>query len=658
MATSTPSLKLIKTSLVAGLFASAGALFGAGEFNYYMYLTRGTETTTTQNIFATVDSGTGNGLTLSERFIKTTANAIDQLEPLGTVNTDSSSPTYGCNTGTAQTPDYGTTYNDGQIYLHIGYHNSGFVGSNETVEDLILNGNFTVGRIAIENQNGTTPTANLLNTIVGDSKYTLKFKVGNKTNENFFFRGLQGSTFTLDTNISVENFLNTGQTDSAAHIFVIGGGGGTSEGNTLQIGTVANAKTLTINNTAMATLAATNRNVFALNGKNASLIVNNKINLNDNVVRSLVYFQTNHGNESAVLNGDITVNKNMATSNNITYKMFETKAAGQLVTVNGKIDVKSTANSASTTFFASLAGGSYLNLNNTITSARTAETSFNMGSATNKAVANFRGSESNSFHTIGLRNGVANFMKTGGAKALTSSNVYMGTGGDVIINSFNGQQMDLSSSTIALWGAANVSGRLISGTINMNGTQSLTLKSFSDNGNGNSDSKPLGDGRSFVLDFGMTRSGMTEAQKTASGITAGMINETGAGVAQTFTLTGTLIQVASKHTSAAAEDDGVMNHIYINNYIVGEDKIICGVKLSATNSKSGNALFSETVLDNNLFIFEVSDDSLVYGVDYWFTETQVDGGWEYSVAYIPEASEIAALFGVAALVFALYRRRK
>ena len=141
--------------LAVGLLSSFVAF--AGTANVNVYWTRGFdgtglfEETTTNNVF-TEEGGT----IFTDRLING-ADAISDLDNLGVVN-----PNTGARTDDSITADY---TNDGSVYLHIGYINSGFTGSGSQVQSINLNGDLVVGRMALENtytrDGSTLKTANL-----------------------------------------------------------------------------------------------------------------------------------------------------------------------------------------------------------------------------------------------------------------------------------------------------------------------------------------------------------------------------------------------------------------------------------------------------------------------------------------------------------------
>lgn len=623
-------MKTLKIIPILAVFSCASSLFAAGPANQHIYLSRGYSTTTATGVFDAEDSGD-----FSDRIVYTGWNNLDE------VNREVPEMFDADGYRTSQSGD-ATYVADGSMYLHIGYYNNGCVGSGTSVEDFILNGDLVLGRMAYENQYGSPVVATPKMTTVftaGAKNYKLTFTNSSNGAENLFFRGGQSSNLVMDMNIHVNN-------DSAKqkNVFAIGG-----TGNSLQIGSADQERSLTIKNDAMlpVTLADKSvRNVFYMNGSNTKLTVYSNIEMEDTVTRTLLRIQSTSGNERADFYGDIDVYSIMARVNLGTEKnpdwvnsaLFETRGAGQVVNVHGNLSINAGASQASTALLGTLAGGSYINFSGTIKSVRTAETSLNLGSATNKAVANFTGTESNSFSTIGLRHGVANLNKSGTAAAI-SGNTYIGIGSDVIINVFGKHQLDLSNAQIALWGAHNYgtdeNPNRISGTINLNGSD-LKVKSFYNN-NGK-------DSRYLIVDFGMSNTGMTSAQMAASGITAGMINATGAGEAQIFSIEG--------GGSIDPGSGATMSFIVFKNYIIGEDRVICESQLSALG------FYSISDLDANIFRFDGYMDKDKYGIDYRIEEVAVSEGWEYKLVLIPEAAEMAALFGALALGFAIYRRRK
>lgn len=656
---------LFKIFLIAGvspLFGAASLFATAGT---QIYFSRGYETTTATTIFES--EGSAN---FSERVVFTGKNQIHEVD---TMTTPAFDPDTGYRTSQSTTPTYEST---GSLYLHIGYHNNGYIGDSETVQEVILNGDLVVGRMAIENQyvkdDTTYATANMVNTITaGNTDYALVFQHSGATNENFFIRGAQGSNFILDMNIEVDSMGQDSANRMSAAFFC--------GGNYLQFGTeTGRARTITVQASTMymtrifapnhadgimriysdvyvkgaplrvfdgatihqhGNVSVTGGVVDVYYGNSATITSKyhtyGTLDIDNVTIKNLVLFNTEAAADSyAQFDGKITIKKALAGTNMTNgFSMARTSKAGQVITFNGDVSLEDNTSHGQATL-GYIAAGSVLNYNGKVTSTRTAETSLNAGTGiTAKAIANLRGTTSNSFKALGIRYGAINLLKSGSAKAIDfSDNRDFGFGSDVALNVFGDNQMDLSKARISLWSPG--SGRTVSGTINLNGT-STKVRGFNANN---------ADGRRLVVDFGMTQSNMTSAEMAAQGITADMINATGAGVSQTFELMGTIsINIEAGNT------------ITFKNYIVGEDHVVCGIQLST------QGWHSETNLDSNLFRFEVADSTLVYGkdADYYFSETSVDGGWEYAlVMLIPEPSEVATLFGVLALGFALYLRKK
>lgn len=623
--------KQLSLSLVA--MVAASSLFAAeGACNYFVYMTRGTETTTSNNIFATVDSVSKNGLTFTERFISgqaddyvggtANANTITQLEALGAVDT-----TTGYNSDTAVQAMYhandDTTKDRGEIYLHIGYFYNGYTGAGSTVNDLVLNGNLTLARLALENQkDASTPTPGMLTTLTsGDTGSLLTLKCATSANENIFLRGAQGSTFILDTDILVANTAAA----TLNHSILVAGGAGTP--NYVQFGTENGTKrTITFNNLGMK--ASTGAGITVSDG--ATLLSYSNIVLND--LKTMRLFNLAGNGSTATIKGNVTV-----TTAGETFRLFNV-VANTTLNIDGNVTIAATADKTSTTFMGNVAKGGVVNFSGTITNNRNAETALNVGSITggvaSAGIANFRGTSTNLFAQFGLRYGTLNLLKTSG-KAISFATGYVngrtfGVGGNAFINVFGGNQLDLSECNLTLWGPDN---KNLSFTLNLNGTNAEVKRITLSTAN-----------RYMVVDFGMTDSNMTNAEMTAQGITSDMIFATGEGKMQTF-------KVGSAGFSVA---DVAGNYVLFKNYIIGEDTVFSSVQLSS------KGWYSDSTLDSNLFRFEVADSSLVYGKDndYYFSETAVDGGWEYALVIVPEPSEVAALFGLLALGFALYFRKR
>lgn len=374
----------------------------------------------------------------------------------------------------------------------------------------------------------------------------------------------------------------------------------------------------------------------ANNTRNSSNYVqfNEKVSVSGSNLANLVYMA--EGATTAVtstsyveFNKDVTIN-----SASSSFVLLYLRSAGQSVTFNGDVTIGAINSSF---LWGNVVGGTVINYNGTLKNTSTASDCalnagvWNASTGADSAIANFRGTESNSFTRFSLRYGVLNLLKTNGATALKYSGTTgtLNMGASSTVNVFGQNQMDLSNVTINAWGPDL---EFISGTINLNGT-SATLRGIT----------LTSTKRQIIIDFGMDKSRMTAAQAAEQGITADMINETGAGVAQVFTFKGDVLTTANVST----------NYVHIKNYIVGEDKLICEVQLSALG------FHSETILDQNFFRFDLGDDSLVYGTDYWVEEeVYAGGGWEYKLVLVPEPAEVAALIGLMALCFAMYRRRR
>ena len=371
---------------------------------------------------------------------------------------------------------------------------------------------------------------------------------------------------------------------------------------------------------------------------NQSIIVDGNINIKnageDSRNVSLVYVNCANDGASVVMNGDILIEKGTTYTSLVKYS-GRSVGVRSTVTFNGDITV--TDNTANTQLFGvSIRDNSIINFNGKInTLGRTQQTSF--GTTAAGAVINFSGSVDNEFDNIGFRGGVVNLKNTNNSSAIKAQ-TYVGLGGSTIINMFGKNQMNVSlNSTWNVW-APQAGG--IASTINLNGSD-LEMGTLSFGGGQ----------RLVVIDYGMSNHGMTSDQMLASGITSEMINATGAGENQVFSLGNVVFG------SGVSLDD---SYILFKNYTVGEDRILSYVQLSEVDL-NGRLAYSDSTLEDNIFRIEGYMDSDKYGIDYYLEEfvtmdaygTQC---WEYRIV-IPEPSEIAALFGVAALVFALRRRR-
>lgn len=131
---------------------------------------------------------------------------------------------------------------------------------------------------------------------------------------------------------------------------------------------------------------------------------------------------------------------------------------------------------------------------------------------------------------------------------------------------------------------------------------------------------------------------------TYTGYVEGIIDFGSNSAAQTFSMESGIEVVGNGYNFELNDSKFI-----IKNFHVGEDKIVSGTQLS---TQWVGDLAGAEVYALDLLSFEGYDMDL-----YSITETQNGGYWEYSLA-IPEPSTYAAIFGIFALGFAAYRRRK
>ncbi len=384
---------------------------------------------------------------------------------------------------------------------------------------------------------------------------------------------------------------------------------------------------LYINNKTANTSTAYGYRVYDKSG--LSLTINGNVNLNGKYKGYIL--SVGGGASDSVVNmyGNISIMDSVSTTS-----LFYNNSLSTPINFYGDITI--TSNVSSTTLLGGArANGSVTNFYGKLDSTvRTAETSF---SATNNgSIINFRGLVDNTFNNLGLRSSIYNLLNTNNSSALNIQ-TYLGFGSKARVNVFGQNQLKLASQAeIYLWGASEG----VSGTINLNGS-SLEIGGI----------YFVGASRRLEVDFGMSDHGMTNEQLEALGITSEMINATGAGVSQVFSIGGVRFR-----------DDTSLNDCYIllKDYVVGEDRVLSYVKLSEL-SINGTIAYSDSVLENNLFRVEGYTDSEKYGVDYYLAEVETTDAygapcWEYYI--IPEPADIAALIGVLALGFAFLRRKR
>lgn len=627
---STTPLGLFKSVLTAALITStSSALFAAGSGDVHIYLSRGYSSTTANTVFQD-ETGTD----FSERWVAAGQNAIDDI--------NKNAPTLFDADGYRQVGSSDASYvSDGSAYLHIGYYNNGCVGSGAVVQDLVLNSDLVLGRMAIEaqytNNSVATATPNMVQKITaGNTSNSIEISYGG-TFDTFFFRGNQACTMILDADIKTDIANNIGV------VFNVG------ENNSLVFGTSdENTKrTVRLNGAGTANwfVATYNKNGSFISYSDiiisgvakesfrvaGSMTIYGDLTFDSTINKTGFYMVNDDATKTANLNvlGDIFIN-NTAEG----FTLVKSYKPEQVVNLsNITIDANYTKGT-STGVLGEIGNGCVVNYNGTIKNSSTKEVSINAGSMTNRGIANFKGTESNEFRGLGLRRGIFNMMKSGSANAIsmTVQGSSLGMGGRAIINSFGENQLDLSKAEIQLWHPGD--GNTVSGIINLNGKVDTKVYAFNSGA------------RQLHVDFGMTDHGMTQAQLTAQGITSGMINATGAGIAQTFYLEK-VVYLSDVKTS----------YIFFRNYIVGEDVIICGEQLSSTSNSVKKSLYSRTELDGNIFRIEGYDDADKYGVDYWLAEIDLgDGTWGYQI--VPEPATIAALIGLVSLAFAAWRRKK
>lgn len=623
-----PNSGLFKSVLIStlALFSSAD-IFAGSTGDVHIYLSRGYSTTTADTVFTD-----GTGTAFSERWVAAGQNTIDDVNKNAPTLFDAN----GYRQAGSSTPSY---VSDGSAYLHLGYYNNACVGSGTAVQDLNLNANLTIGRMAIENTYSGGATPNTISKITaGNTSNALNISYGGGY-DVFFFRSAANGALTLDMDINAE------VTGTIGLLFNVGG-------NSVTFGSSTYARNVEIKGSGTANWA------ISLNGANSNFTSYSNITISGLAKESFrvsgnmtLYGNVTFGgsvNKTGfyLANDDNGTNANLNVLGNIHIKssandfaLIKVYKSTQVANL-GNITIDATYTASTIQALGDIGSGAVVNYNGAIKSYRATEVSINAGTMTSRGIANFKGSQSNEFRIFGFRRGVLNLMKSSGATALqmTVENAALGMGGQAIINSFGENQLDLSKAKVELWSPTDSSNstNTVSGIINLNGKVNTNLYSFTSSG------------RQLHVDFGMTNSGMTSAQITAQGITADMINETGAGIAQTFYLAkpGNIGDVAT-------------SYILFRNYIVGEDVIICGEELSSASNSAGKSLFSKTELTGNLFRIEGYDDSDKYGVDYWLEEKDLGNGtWGYQIVLVPEPATIAALIGLASLVFAVWRRKK
>lgn len=282
---------------------------------------------------------------------------------------------------------------------------------------------------------------------------------------------------------------------------------------------------------------------------------------------------------------------------------------------------------------------------------------FYAGTADAKCIVNFKGDGDNRMVNAVFDCGIFNLMKNAGYNSMVATLSFRY---DSIVNV-------LTEGTLNGTTSMNAGGphNGVSGTINLCGGSA----EFNSNLNMNSTTQG---GRRINIDFGMTRSGMTETEMLAQGIVNP--DTTGKNKDQTLYMKNiTGIGEAYISTSYVT----IMN-FYSNKF--GSDEIIIG----------SNHTVDDSVLANNFIRIDIDpyqqilDDyygvgiyDLEYGKDetygYWIvkeaiTGGQYDGMFQYDLAFnaavealfapIPEPSTVAAILGLAALAFVAYRRKK
>lgn len=283
----------------------------------------------------------------------------------------------------------------------------------------------------------------------------------------------------------------------------------------------------------------------------------------------------------------------------------------------------------------------------TIKSDYNNQMSFNIGNSVTDhskghAILNFRHTGASNFKAgFAFRRGVTNFLMsknggTAGTIGVTAS--WWAVGQEAILNVFSQNDLSgFSGKQVNLFGGTNS----YSGLFNLNGyNHTFGNIYFSDST----------DGRSLKIDYGMSDHGMSAGQLVEVGITPDMINQKGSG-AQTV-----IINNINGYVEPAAGKD--RSHIMLYNFNVLEDKF-----LSKTNIEIDAEIYG-----NNKIRFYIDENHTAenYGMtdgDWYITKelVTIDSTNYYSYSYvttIPEVSTCAAIFGVCALGFVAYRRRK
>lgn len=275
-----------------------------------------------------------------------------------------------------------------------------------------------------------------------------------------------------------------------------------------------------------------------------------------------------------------------------------------------------------------------------------------------RPIVNFMGSGKNTFNsTVEIHSSVVNLMKSGTANAISwnagtkptgdTSNIVMRF--NSYLNVFGGNQIASSSSDrirLAVTGENTV------GTVNLNGTNLYVRSLATDTGGGSNYAH-------FVFDYGMTNSGMSDSELAAN-VTANTSNvdKTGYGKAQTLAL-GTM------QTNAG-------NIVTIKNYMYGEDILLVGSNYGINNTdESRNIIIFDTSFYRAILKAHDAGATLVFGENaseysYWYAvESYNAEDYQYKLelseamkALVPEPSTYALIFGVLALSFAAYKRRK
>ncbi len=479
-----------------------------------------------------------------------------------------------------------------------------------------LNGKLTVDKVGMLNGtsrlfhlNGEKGNVSVSNTITINDTGTRPFFIYDDSPAS----GLSGNNKIVSTGDIIINSI----TSSDFEIIRMNGENGTAvfDGD------------LYINNKTENTSTAYGYRIYNKSGLN--LTVNGDINLNGKYKGYLFSVGSGVVDSEVNMYGDISIMDGTSTTS-----LFYNNSTSTLINFYGDITVTNNV-SCTNLLGGNRAVGSVTNFYGRLdTTGRTVETSF--ASTNQGSIINLRGSVDNTFNNIGLRTSIFNLLNANDSAALNVQ-TYMGFGANAKVNVFGQNQIKLTSQTeIYLWTATDG----IAGTINLNGSNLDVGGLYF-----------VGSSRSLVIDFGMSDHGMSNEQLEAFGITTEMINATGAGVSQVFSIGGVRFR-----------DDTSLEDCYIlfENYAVGEDKILSYVKLSEVTI-NGRDAYSESVLEDNLFRIAGYMDSEKYGVDYYLAELETTDSygaqcWEYYI--IPEPSEVAALIGALALGFALLHRRR